>query len=227
MFKFNINQSIKTTFVLILLFTSINCYSQDKTRFSILAGPNFQNLNGKTFNGDASENTLVVGFHAGFNIAIPVAPEFYFQPGLLFSTKGGKHTTDSFTNKISLSYLEVPLNLVYRAQLGQGYFLLGFGPYIAYGLMGKRMYERNNNETKSDIVFNSSVESGNPDDMAFFKRFDAGGNIFAGYETSAGIFCHLNTQLGMLKINPEYTNRSNDKSVIKNTGFGLSVGYRF
>lgn len=225
MYKFIHTQAIKTSLVLVLLLTSINCFSQ--TRFSILAGPNFQNLNGKSFNGDATENTLVVGYHVGFNIAIPVAPDFYFQPGLLFSTKGGKQTTDSFTNKISLSYLEVPLNLVYRAPLGKGFFLLGFGPYLSYGLMGKRVYDRNNNETKSDIVFNSSVESGNPDDMAFFKRFDAGGNIFAGYETSAGIFFQLNTQLGMLKINPEYPNRANDKSVIKNTGFGLSVGYRF
>jgi hypothetical protein len=42
-----------------------------------------------------------------------------------------------------------------------------------------------------------------------------------------GIFLQLDTQLGMLKINPEDKRISSDKSSVKNTGFGLSIGYRF
>jgi hypothetical protein len=31
----------------------------------------------------------------------------------------------------------------------------------------------------------------------------------------------------MLDINPEYKILTNDKSALKNTGFGVSLGYRF
>jgi hypothetical protein len=42
-------------------------------------------------NGDMLENDMIVGYHVGFNVQIsPLVPEFYFQPGLLFSTKGAK-----------------------------------------------------------------------------------------------------------------------------------------
>ena len=36
------------------------------------------------------ENKLKAGFHFGVNAEIPVAPDFYVQPGLLFTTKGTK-----------------------------------------------------------------------------------------------------------------------------------------
>jgi len=41
-----------------------------------------------------------------------------------------------------------------------------------------------------------------------------------------GIFFQFNTQLGMVNIKPEYKILTDDKSLIKNTGFGLSLGYR-
>jgi hypothetical protein len=44
---------------------------------------------------------------------------------------------------------------------------------------------------------------------------------------AGGIFAQFNTQLGLVKINPEYKILTDDKSVVKNTGFGLSLGYRF
>ena len=47
------------------------------------------------------------------------------------------------------------------------------------------------------------MEAGDPLTVPYFKAFDAGGNIFAGYEMASGIFFQLNTQFGMLKINPE------------------------
>jgi hypothetical protein len=48
-----------------------------------------------------------------------------------------------------------------------------------------------------------------------------------GYETAGGLFLQLDTQLGLLKINPEYEALTNDDSSVKNTGFGLTLGYRF
>ena len=191
--------SILMVLMLSASFIMAQSTEKGKTSFAILGGINFQNLNGKASNGDKLANSMILGYHFGGNVQIPIAPEFYFQPGLMFTTKGAKYATE----KYKLSYVEMPLNLVYKASLGSGYIMVGFGPYIAYGLSGKV----NTSAGLSDI-----------------KAFDAGGNIFAGYEMASGMFFQLNTQFGMLKVNPTYPN---DQSSIKNTGFGLSLGYRF
>jgi hypothetical protein len=198
-----------------------------KTSFGLLGGINFQNLNGKDISGDKLENDLLPGFHAGMNIQIPIAPSFCFQPGLLFSTKGAKNTGSISTTTTRLSYVELPLNLVYKGKLGNGFILLGFGPYIAYGIGGKVTTEAGDVTLDTKIEFQSVVELTDPPLAAYYKGFDAGGNIFAGYETAGGLFFQLNTQFGMLKINPENKWISDDQSSIKNTGFGLSIGYRF
>jgi hypothetical protein len=197
------------------------------TSFAILGGINFQNLNGKDILGDKLENDLLPGFHAGLNIQIPIAPSFYFQPGLLFSTKGAKSTSNTIRTTTRLSYVELPLNLVYKGKLGNGFIMLGFGPYVAYGIGGNVTTEDGDISLDMKVEFQNVVELTDPLLAAYYKAFDAGGNIFAGYETAGGLFFQLNTQFGMLKINPENKWISDDKSSIKNTGFGLSLGYRF
>jgi hypothetical protein len=192
--------------------------------FAVLGGVNFQNLNGKDFDGDKLKNDMIIGYHAGVNIQIPVVPQFYFQPGLLYSLKGAKNSEGTNTYSINISYLELPLNFVYKALLGNGYFFLGFGPYIGYAIGGKMKPESG---SSVDIEFTNVVELDDNPLLPYYKAFDAGGNIFAGFEMASGLFLQLNTQFGMLKINPEYKLLSDDKSSVKNTGFGLSIGYRF
>ena len=72
---------------------------QAQVDFGILGGINFQNLNGKDFLGDKLENDMIIGYHAGVNVQILLVSEFYFQPGLLFSTKGAKSVDGSITTK--------------------------------------------------------------------------------------------------------------------------------
>ena len=198
-----------------------------KTRFAVLGGVNFQNLNGKDMSGDKLENDLIVGYHFGVNAQIPVAPEFYFQPGLQFSTKGAKNTVSSLTNTYKLSYIELPLNFVYKGLLGNGYFMIGLGPYLAYGVGGKAIYEGGSSTSESKIKFKSEVVSGDPLTEVYVKPFDAGGDIFFGYETAEGLFMQLNAQLGMINIKPDNYLYPDDSSTLKNTGYGLSLGYRF
>lgn len=201
-----------------------------KISFAILGGVNFQNLNGKNNNGDKLENDMIIGYHAGVNVQIPLAPQFFFQPGLLFTTKGAKGTYGPWTGTFKLSYIELPLNVVYKSQLGKGKIMLGFGPYIGYAIAGKASFEVESTTIEKDIVFTKTIETGDPLLVAYFKAFDAGANIFAGYELANGIFMQLNAQLGMLKINPEdnqIIQLYSDKLSVKNTGFGLSIGYRF
>ncbi|MBW6492728.1 MAG: PorT family protein [Lentimicrobium sp.] len=215
----------------IVMLTATMAFSQGTgMRFGVLGGVNFQNLNGTDFSGDKLENDMIIGFHAGVNVQIPVAPEFYFQPGLLFSTKGAKNTIDvlgtAFTTTVKLSYVELPLNLVYKGALGNGFVLVGFGPYVGYGISGKEINEGGPATIEREVKFQNIVETGDPASVHYVKALDAGANVFAGYEMAGGLFMQLNAQLGLIKINPEDKRLIDDKTSVKNTGFGLSLGYR-
>lgn len=229
------------SFVLILLTASalVNAQNDAKIGFGLIAGPNFQTITGKDYNGDDLDHGLIIGFHAGVNANIPVTADFYFQPGLLFTTKGGKifyelqadiKSADpgEATVKTKLNYIEMPLNLLYRPVLGDGHMLLGFGPYVALGIGGKETVsvDYSDIDEEFDVKFKNPVTA-NGTETSYYKPFDAGANIFFGYELSAGLFFQLNAQLGLLKINSEYEGMTGDKSNQKNTGFGLSLGYRF
>lgn len=187
------------------------------TTFGIRAGVNFQNLNGKDESDRNLKNKMKVGFNIGANAEIPIAQDFYVQPGLLFSTKGAKlENTDI---KVNLSYLEIPINLLYKPVLGDGKLLLGFGPYLGFAVGGK--------VDDTDIKFEkeiSQAESGNG--TPYLKRFDAGANLLVGYELSSRISAQLNAQLGLVNIQPKITGLDTDAKT-KNTGFGISIGYRF
>jgi len=216
--------------VVIFLFSLTYATAQrqgGKTSFAVLGGVNFQNLTGKDYSGDKLDNKLITGFHVGANVQIPIVPEFYFQPGILFSTKGGKHEGNAVTTTTSLSYIEVPLNFMYKGLLGTGYVFLGLGPYIGYAVMGKVKDESGSESLKRDIEFQNVVELDDPLTVPYARALDVGGNIFFGYEMAVGVFAQLNAQLGLVKINSEYEVLTDDKSVVKNTGFGLSLGYRF
>jgi hypothetical protein len=214
---------ISVLIALMLTATFATAQETGKMSFGIIGGVNFQNLNGKDVFGDKLENDMKIGYHIGANVRIPIAPEFYFQPGILFSTKGAKDNSTSTTYTTNLSYVEMPLNLVYKGLLGTGYIILGLGPYFGYGIMGKVKSDDDTN----DIEFTNTVELTDPLTVPYYKAFDAGGNLFFGYEMANGISAQMNVQLGMVKINPEYKIIPDDKSSIKNTGFGISLGYRF
>lgn len=201
-----------------------NAQVTDKTTFGIRAGVNFQNINGKNLTGDKLENDLIVGYHIGVNAEIPMAPDFYLQPGLLFSTKGAKSTEGSVDANINIGYIELPINLLYKPVLGNGHLLAGFGPYLAYGISGKVKFT----DRDVDLKFKNKLNASDLDDgVVYLRPFDAGANLLVGYEFSVKFSVQLNAQLGLVKINPGYENDSNDKTSEKNTGFGISVGYRF
>ncbi len=215
--------------VMLLMVSATLTFAQSpengKMSFGIVGGVNFQNLNGKLSTGDDLENDMLLGYHLGANVQIPIAPEFYFQPGLMFAVKGAKSSPfdgNFYTKQTKINYIEMPLNLVYKAPLGNGFFMLGFGPYVAYGIGGKVEITSGSASGEKDIEFKN--EAGLLD-YPVYKRFDAGGNIFAGFEMAGGLFVQLDTQFGMLNINPD--RGTDDESKSKNTGFGVSLGYRF
>jgi hypothetical protein len=195
--------------------------AQSKTSFGIRGGVNFQNINGDDAAGGSLDNKLKVGFLAGVNAEIPVGIDFYVQPGVLYAVKGAKN--DVGDTKVSLGYIEVPVNFLYKPELGTGHLLLGVGPYIAFGVNGKIK----SGGSEEDIKFKNTVTLAEASADPYLKRIDAGGNLLFGYEMANHLSIQLNAQLGMVKINPKVDGLPNDQSSWKNTGFGVSLGYRF
>jgi hypothetical protein len=199
-------------------------FAQTKTSFGIRAGVNFQNLTGEDMDGDDLDFKLKTGFHIGLDVDIPIASEFYFRPGVLFSTKGAKFD-DGDDTKLNLSYIEVPLNFVYKPTLGTGKLILGVGPYVAYAVGGKFK----NDDDEVDIEFENEITlqqavSGTP----YMKGLDFGGNLLFGYEFNQNFYAQLNAQLGLSNLNPKIEGvDEDDRGKTKNTGFGISLGYRF
>ena len=96
--------------------------------------------------------------------------------------------------------------------LGDGNLIVNFGPYLGYAISGKY---------KNDIA-DTDIEFGS-DDTDKYKPFDMGANIGFGYMLGGGLSVKFNAQLGLINIKPE----GDSDNLIKNNGFGLSVGYRF
>lgn len=203
---------ILTAVLAALNFTANAQAGASGTSFGIRAGVNFTNHNGKNATGNKLENKLNTGFNVGVTADIPVAPDYFVQPGVLFTTKGAQYNND---DKITFYYVEVPVNFLYKPVLADGRLLLGFGPYVAYALDGK--YKPANGE-KVDIDMG---------DGGSYQHFDAGANFLAGYELASKISFQINAQLGLVNIIRKSELMPNSEATVKNTGFGFSVGYRF
>jgi Outer membrane protein beta-barrel domain len=223
--------SLITAAIFSISFAQAQQDKMNSTSFGFRGGVNFQNINGKNSSGDKLKNDILTGFNAGVNAEIPLGTSFYLQPGLLFTTKGAKSKTvvlgQDVKSTIKVSYVELPINFLYKPMLGTGHLLLGFGPYVALGVGGKATYDAIGISRTENVKFKNDVKLNDPNDVTYFKQIDAGANILAGYEFSNKISFQLNAQLGLTDINPKYEGTTSDKATAKNTGFGLSLGYRF
>lgn len=211
----------------------------------VRAGVNLSNLtikdaDGKTVNGAK----LTPGFNAGLTFDIPVADEFYIQPGALFSMKGAKleknaheyFNADAYSpadagdyTRLSTYNLEVPVNFIFKPAAGNGNLLIGAGPYFSYALGGKYKRVTSSYGTESgklEFANDYNDFGDDPGKMTFGKRADVGANLLFGYEFASRFSVQLNGQLGLTNLEPKSDGRKPDE-VLKNNNFGLSIGYKF
>ncbi|MEP7195931.1 MAG: outer membrane beta-barrel protein [Saprospiraceae bacterium] len=221
------NIGIRIAVVLQILFCTNYLESQNLT-VGAHAGVNFQNITGKDSDGDALENELVARYALGLNLEIALASEYCLQTGLSYSIKGAQKKDDNAN--LNLAYIELPVNFIFKPALGQHHMLLGFGPYLAYGLSGNYKSEFNGIKLNRKVVYQSNIDYSDlfSTTEVFFAPWDAGLNLLAGFELSSGFSLQFNAQLGLVNINPVVTGfTTDDKSALKNTGFGVSIAYRF
>jgi hypothetical protein len=196
----------------------INAQLTSKPPLRFIAGINFQNINGRYSNGDDLNNDPIMGFHIGLNAEFRLTNEIYIRPGLIYNQKGTRWASNPDISE-KVNYIDLPLPLVYQPQLGKGNLLLGFGPYIGFGVGG--VYKEDNAEIA--VKFRNTYSTFPT--VREFKRLDGGAVLLAGYEFKKRYSLQLDAQLGLVDVNPNDPD-SNNQMRLRHSGFGLSVGYR-
>jgi hypothetical protein len=100
---------------------------------------------------------------------------------------------------------------------------LDLGPYLGYALAGKAKFDGDGAPGETDLVFGKTANSNDVNNLVYFKKMDIGANAFFGYQFMSGLNFIFNAQLGLVNINSD----TNTELANKNTGFGISAGYRF
>ncbi|WP_159442191.1 porin family protein [Chitinophaga niabensis] len=184
------------------------------------------------------ESRYVPKWHAGLMADIHLVKRFYLQPQVLISKKGVKMEGSRSQGilyhenffKADLTYLEVPVNLLYKVPAGKGKLAVGAGVYCARGLSGK--YDergitvatdgsfRSGHAMTGDIRFEKEAPA-QPTGYQVYKKYDRGLNFIAGYEFKNGLLFNVNYSLGLTDV---YTYEPETR---KNRYFGISAGYQF
>lgn len=193
--------------------------------------------------GEEANFDTRISWKAGLIAQVPVGTSVYFQPQLNLLSKGGKidetETVDyngipltaTIKGDAKLTYLELPLNLVYSPGGEDGGFFIGIGPTIGYGIGGKIEGDATasiGGQTASqpfdaDVKFDGKTddELDQDDENAHFKALDFGANVLVGYQLPSGLFINAHYNYGFSNINP------NSGAESKNRYFGIGIGYFF
>lgn len=220
--------------IITILFTaallpSVSFAQKEKITFGIRAGLNFTSANIKDFSGlNYGDNSIKTGINAGFYADVPLSEKEFFQPAILFSSKGTISKGSIVKTTISSGYIEVPLNFLYKSRGSKGGFVIGGGPYLAYGVSGT-VKERTNGYRELAIKFKklSGVVQNDAKNVYYLKPFDAGINAVIGVEGKSGISFQISGQIGFINQSLQSTTLNLKATDYTNYGLGLSFGYRF
>ncbi len=175
------------------------------------------------FNDNYSVNALP-SVNFGAQVDYVVKNKLSIQTGLSLNKRGIKLVfedgKENLTETYSITYLEVPANLVYQ---NNGVYF-GAGPYFSFALSGKQtskywqrsIMKETSKESERDLAFGKNATSD-------FNTNDFGVNFQTGYEFKIGINLGLSYSLGLSNIHPE----PKGGEFIKNSAAAFSLGYSF
>lgn len=183
-----------------------------QTSFGVTAGATFANMKFKANNVSVKSDTKV-GFAVGLVADIAMDPRLSLQPALNFVQKGGEFgDDDAFGDpaKLTLNYLELPINIVYNVPTAAGRFFIGAGPSFSMGLSGKAKM----GNVEEDVEFGSGDDE--------FKSMETGVNLLTGYRFRSGFSISANFNQGLSSL----SNDDDDDAKVTNSYFGLKLGMR-
>ena len=175
-----------------LIFLLVNLgtlnFTNAQTQIGITAGANFSYAYIEDDIGNTSKTGYIPGLRVGLTVDVPLFSVFYLQPAAIYSQKGFTQDYNWFSGMdnefdASVSYIEVPINLLYKSEWGSGSLVLGAGPYFAYGLGGE--WKTNwgisfgglNMEKSGDIIFEKEGSNHQLFEYVYGRPLDYGANL--------------------------------------------------
>ena len=211
----------KTLFVFVLsIFITGTTFAQVKP--GLTAGLNFFSFSES--GTDAEKYNFSAGFQGGLFVDVGITGNFSIIPELLFSQRGAMQWFEDEDNSdnylkyyITLNYLQVPVNLAYKVNMGRSSKLFLFaGPYVGYALSGNREMELKLDGEKES--FKEKMEIGSEVDQC--KALDYGINIGTGIQFGKS-FIKLQYNMGLNNL------YNHDLATLKNVNVGLTYGLYF
>jgi len=217
----------KVFFICLILGLTLTTVQAQDIRFGVKAGLNISNLS-------ASDQSITVdyaskpGFQLGLTVDYRLWDDLYVLSGLELTQKGSSAEL-SLSNLFSSAlgtlikskmtvnayYLQLPLRIGYKLDLGFGSFVPQAGPYFAYGLGGKTT-------TDTDVLSDLWNFSVNDDTFDNFKRFDCGLAVGVGLEVGK-LGIAVGYDLGLVDINKDFYGAKS----VKNKNLNITLGYKF
>jgi hypothetical protein len=211
--------------LLLLMLAACTGAAQSQVKFGVQGGFTFSRTQMDNYFSDLRLDYLIgpsVGLMAGINLgesnfSLMQEINYTFKGASIEGTDNSTGTPVKVEGKHSTRYLELPLNLLYYLDAGNGHFFFGAGPYAAMGLSGKNKFTYA--MSAAPEVENSTVEFGGEPDM--LKQWDFGVQGLVGYKLGYGSYVKAYYSQGLSNLSNldgfNYTNRY----------FGLSFGYFF
>ncbi|MES1215478.1 MAG: porin family protein [Bacteroidota bacterium] len=208
-----------------------------KSSLIVRGGINLANVS-TTDNGRVEDAKMLPSFQVGLIGDLNLNSFLAIQPGIIFSGKGTKSQSGStddasyFRATTNPYYIEVPVNLVFKAPLGEGVKLfVGAGPYAAMGIAGKnktegKLFGASFSSEKSIEWSNDDPTTSEEENTGFgiMRRFDYGVNGTAGIELS-NVVISANYGLGLAKLQSGSNSSANDNN--KNRVLSFTLGFKF
>lgn len=235
----NLNCTIMKKFIVLILpsFILLNVNAQ-KPSAVLRGGLNLANVS-ITESGRIDEAKMLTSFQVGIIGDLNLGDFIALQPGLLVTGKGSKTQSGDpadanyFKATSNPIYVEVPLNVVFKAPLGGSdtKFFAGAGPYLAVGVAGKNKAEgkifgasfssEKNIEWSDDDPTTLNYDEGAG--FGIMKRFDYGLNGTAGLETKNIVFS-ANYGFGLAKLQSGSNSSEND--INKHRVLSFTLGFK-
>lgn len=227
-------RNYKTYILIFALLFGISVSAQDsRFRFGVKTGINMSNA---TIDNKEADPKIKIGHQVGLTVDYALSQSWLIQTGLTFTTKGCK--IDDFmanrviggdgrneTHTFDQMYLQLPLYAAYRIDVTYNFgFVIGAGPYLAYGIGGKtkyKLHEGQFGDGSTEIKFDSFGEA--KDHFEQLKKLDFGVGFNVDSEFGK-IVIGIGYEYGILNISAyEYYK----KMKYHNHNATLTLGYKF
>lgn len=236
---------------------SVTTFAQQKTKVQLglktgvslstfeISGPGREAYLASSIVGE-KEIKVKPHYFFGMIADISLSSQWMLQPGLVYINKGNRlqETIDyteyinttrhahrgHFREEVRLSYLEVPLNVVFNLPLKNGSIFLGSGPYAGMALVGKERIAVDYVNTISAVgmadVKSNETEFNAKRDIEWendgYKRMDFGVNFLAGYRFKRGANFNVGYGLGLATVGE----LKSEQVTMKNRVITIGVGCR-